>query len=558
MLKELQITNLALIEKLQISFDQGLSVLTGETGAGKSIILQSLNLLLGGKASPGWIRSGAEAATLEALFSFSPGRAGMAELLAEKGIRDDDGELLIKRIISDSGRSRFFINGSLATGKLVSDILENLLSVASQHDHQQLLVPRFHLDFIDAVGDLWKMRTRHIAAFEKWSSLKKQHDELLRRERDKEQRREFLRFQYKEIKEAGFTPGEEETLLQERDLLKSSDELRQLGQQSHHLLAEAVESNLTQVRKNLERMSVLDAGLEKTASGIADHCYQLEDFVVTLRNYTTAIPNDPFRLEIVTARIDLLQRLKRKYGQSIEEILAFAESAGRELEELEALEERQESLSRHLAEAGEELLALARSLSGERRRAAEALSGKIRQELVSLCFVQADFAIRFPEHANSMADLGRLGWDHPEFLFSANPGEPLKPLADIASGGELSRLMLALKCLFAHKDQVETVIFDEVDAGISGKAAEAVARKIKELSDHHQVICITHLPQIAACARDHFRVEKIVQDQRTRTMIQQLDQDDRTEEIARMLDGDSVTARTLDYVRELMARSRPQ
>lgn len=556
MLKELQITNLALIEKLQISFDQGLSVLTGETGAGKSIILQSLNLLLGGKTSPGWIRSGADAATLEALFSFSPGRAGMAELLAEKGIGDDGGELLIKRVISDSGKSRFFINGSLATGKLVSDILENLLSVASQHDHQQLLVPRFHLDFIDAVGDLWKMRTSHIAAFEKWSSLKKQHDELLRRERDKEQRREFLQFQYKEIEEAGFTPGEEETLFQERDLLKSSDELRQLGQQSHHLLSEAVESNLTQVRKNLERMSVLDAGLEQTASGIADHCYQLEDFVVTLRNYTAAIPNDPFRLEIVTARIDLLQRLKRKYGQSIEEILAFAESAGRELEELEALEERQESLSRRLTEAGEELLALARSLSGERRRAAETLSGKIRQELVSLCFVQADFAIRFPEHANSMADLGRLGWDHPEFLFSANPGEPLKPLADIASGGELSRLMLALKCLFAHKDQVETVIFDEVDAGISGKAAEAVARKIKELSQHHQVICITHLPQIAACARDHFRVEKTVQDQRTRTMIQQLDQDDRTEEIARMLDGDSVTARTLDYVRELMARSR--
>ncbi len=558
MLRELHITNLALVEKLQISFDNGLTVLTGETGAGKSIILQALYLLLGGKAAASWIRTGAEAATLEALFTFTPGCSRIEELLAEKGIDFADEELVIKRIISDSGKNRFFINGSIATGKLVSDVLENLLSVASQHDHQQLLIPRFHLDFIDAVGDLWPERTRHMAAYESWSTLKKEFDELLRKEKDKELRREFLAFQCREIAEAAFILGEDETLARERDLLKSSDELSQLGRESHYLLSEAVTGNLGQVRKNLERMAGLDASLAATASEMAGHYYQLEDFVIALRNYVAAIPQDTSRLEIVSGRIDLLRQLKRKYGASIEEICAFGENAGKELAELEDMEQRQGELSRRLAAAEQELLALAGKLSRERQRVAEELSAQIRTELVSLCFAHPGFAIRFPEHENDLAHLGKLGWDRPEFLFSANPGEPLKPLIDIASGGELSRLMLALKCLFANKDEVETVIFDEVDAGISGKAAEAVARKIKELAAHHQVICITHLPQIAACAKDHFRVEKTVHNERTRTMICQLSQEDRTNEIARMLDGDSVTGQTLAYVRELIARNREQ
>lgn len=557
MLRELKITNLALIEELNILFDDGLIVLTGETGAGKSIILQAIHLLNGGKAAATWVRSGADMAVVEALFEISSERSTLREEISEMGF-DADGDLIIKRVIHSKGKSRYYINNGLATAKVVGEVVENLLSVASQHDHQQLLVPRYHLDFIDAVGNLWPEREKMSALYDQWSGCRTRYRDLRRKETDKEQRRDFLGFQCKEIEEAAITVGEDESLALDRDRLKASGDLIRLGQQSYKLLAGSVTNALSEARKNLEKMAEFDQSLADLSEKVAGHGYELEDHTRELRSYLDTIPNDPSQLETIVERINVLQQLKRKYGGHLEEVLAYAEKSRKELSEIDALDERLNELAEELAGYEQEMLKQASSLAVGRRKMADQLVDKIHSELKSLCFEQAEFEINFngsDEH-HGIDTIGRLGWDKPEFMFSANPGEPVKPLAKVASGGELSRLMLSLKCLLARKDQVETVIFDEIDAGISGKTAEAVARKIKELAGHHQVLCITHLPQIASYADEHFLVVKNVVEQRTRTTISQLPQESRIDELARMLDGDSVTSQTLAYAQELIDRNK--
>lgn len=554
MLKELIITNLALIEKLHVSFAEGLTVLTGETGAGKSIILQAIHLLGGGKAAATWIRSGAETATVEALFELNPRQGIIQGKLAEMGC-EAEAELVVKRIISLKGSSRYFMNGCLATAKAVGEVMENLLSVASQHDHQQLLQPRSHLDCIDAVGGLWPQRLMVSQCYDAWLEARKSYQELVAKERDKEQRRDFLTFQAREIEEAAASPGEDAALVLERDRLRASDDLIGLGKKSWHLLAEAVNNPLSAVRKNLTQMAAFDQGLAGLAEEVAGNCFQLEDHVQTIRNYVQTLASDPARLDVVTARLDLLQRLKRKYGGELDAVLAFGREAKQELAEIEALDERLASLEKEVAQNEAALAEAAALLSKGRQAAAQELADKIRASLAALCFEQAIFEICFKgEQSEGLGSISRLGWDRPEFMFSANQGEEPKPLAKVASGGELSRLMLALKTILAQKDQVDTVIFDEIDAGISGKAAEAVARKIRELAGHHQVFCITHLPQIASLADEHFLVQKSVVDARTKTTIIPLALETREQELARMLDGDSVSEQTLAYVRTLMER----
>jgi len=554
MLKELIITNLALIEKLHVSFAEGLTVLTGETGAGKSIILQAIHLLGGGKAAATWIRSGAETATVEALFELNPQHGIIQEKLAEMGF-EPEAELVVKRVVSLKGASRYFMNGSLATAKAVGEVMENLLSVASQHDHQQLLQPRSHLDCIDAVGGLWPQRLIVSQCHDKWTAAKESYQELVDKERDKEQRRDFLTFQVQEIEEAALSPGEDAELVLERDRLRASDDLIGLGKKSWHLLAEAVNTPLSAVRKNLVQMAAFDPSLAGLAEEVAGNCFQMEDHVQAIRNYVETLASDPARLDVVTARLDLLQRLKRKYGGELDAVIAFGKEAKQELAEIEALDERLAALEKDMRQSEAALNEAAGLLSAARQAAALELAAKIRASLVALCFEQAVFEICFKGGQGSeLGSISRLGWDRPEFMFSANQGEEVKPLAKVASGGELSRLMLALKTLLAQKDQVDTVIFDEIDAGISGKAAEAVARKIRELAGHHQVFCITHLPQIASLADEHFLVQKSVVDARTQTSIIPLSPEKREHELARMLDGDSVSEQTLAYVRTLMER----
>ncbi|MEA3547174.1 MAG: DNA repair protein RecN [Thermodesulfobacteriota bacterium] len=556
MLRELKISNLALIEELHLDFSEGLIVLTGETGAGKSIVLQAIHLLSGGKASATWVRSGAEQAIIEALFEIGPSHSQLLNLLREKGF-DSDGEIIIKRILSAKGRSRFYLNGSLSTARLISELCENLLNVASQHDHQQLLVPGFQLDFLDSVAELKNRREQFTDLYDDWQVKKKKFEELRTQEMDKEQRRDFLNFQCQEISQAKLTPGEDLKLVEEKDRLKSSDELNRLGRKSYSLLQDAAGNNLSLLRKNMDQMAALDQSIADLSEDVAGYCYQLEDQLAGLRDYLDSIPNNPARLDEICARIDLLQQLKRKYGPHLDNVIRYGKKAKEELAELDALEHNLDRLATELAESEQQLLLKAAELSEQRKKHGREITKKIINELHFLALDQAVFEIFFHEPGkDKLARMTRKGIDRPEFLFSANPGEPPKPVAKVASGGELSRLMLALKCLLASKDQVESVIFDEIDAGISGKAAEAVAKKIKELAAHHQVLCITHLPQIASYAEEHFLVAKSVHDQRTRSTISRLQPDEQVHELGRMLDGDSVTEKTLAYAGELLRRHR--
>jgi len=566
MLKELWINNLALIEELRLAPGPGLAVFTGETGAGKSIILQAIHLLAGGRASADWVRNGAEQATVEALFEFdSSGHGELLKMLTAAGIGPDleageetgdraGAELIVKRIISTKGKSRFYLNGSMATAAIAGGIVEHLLSVASQHDHQQLLQARYHLECIDAAGGLLEQRRRFAALYDRWQATRARLAELRGQERDKEQRRDFLTFQCREIADIAPEPGEDERLVNERDRLKAADSLIDLGRGSYAALIEKINPPLTKVRKNLEEMAAQDDGVAKLAEEVAGASFILEEAQLEISRYLDNLASDPARLDQVTARIDLLQRLKRKYGPTLEDVLRFAEEAGRELENLENLDAALAELEQAAAEQEEEVGTAAAALSAARGLVAEDFARRVGAELGSLALEQARFAVDLP--AGEMSCLTRLGWDRPEFVFSANPGEPLKPVAKVASGGELSRLMLALKCILARQDRVESVIFDEVDAGISGKTAESVARKIRELAGHHQVLCITHLPQIAAGADDHYVVGKRPRGERTITEVTQLTAEQRPAELARMLSGDAVTQKTMAYATELLGRSR--
>jgi len=565
MLRELKINNLALIESLHLVFNAGntdtsssLAVLTGETGAGKSIILQALNLLSGCKASNTWIRSGAESASVEAFFDINPDRKDLLDALKDKGFEVED-SLILKRLITRQGRSRYFVNDSMATAAFVAFICENLFSVASQHEHQVLLNPRNHLDFIDSIGDLWEMREEFGALFSLWTDLKNQQLKLQQQEQMREQRRDLLMFQLKEIQDSAISEGEDAELAAEKKVLKSSDMLMELGQISYDILSDTIYTNLGQVRKNLEQMAHFDQAAAEIAERIANSSYELDDLTRQLNQYLNSIPSDPLRLDEIEARIDLLQKLKRKYGGSqaeLAEVIRYAEKAEQELGELDSMEQKLADTGEKLAALEKELSTKAELLSEVRIKTALQLEEAISRELSTLSFSTAEFKAAFEFSEKSLEDLSSSGWDRVEFMFSANRGEPVKPMAKIASGGELSRLLLGLKCILARRDQVETVIFDEVDAGIGGQAAEDIAKKIKQLSEHHQVLCITHLPQIASKADEHFRVHKSLQNNRTVTEITLLDDNSRIHELARMLAGESVTDETIAFVKGLLKKEK--
>ncbi len=560
MLCELKVENLALIESLQLNFDShdsasGLVVMTGETGAGKSIMLRAIHLLTGARTSADWIRAGAEGCTVEALFEIRPEHTALLEILQAADLGDDTA-VVIKRVLQSNGRSRIYVNGSLATAKLVTDLTDNLLNIASQHDHQQLLQPALHLDFLDSLGELWEDRRELGQVYALWQQKNEELEDLRGQEKDKEKRKDLLRFQVEEIRDAALEEGEDETLTAEKKRLKGMDLLIKLSHESYNFLSASLIEGLVEVRKNMEQAAALDPAAGKLAEELTGYSYQVEDLVVELRRYCDSLENDPVRLEQVVGRIDRIRQLKRKYGDSISSILGFAEDGDRELAVLGNLEIRMDALEKEVAELVENLRTRAMSLSGKRRQAARDLEAAMGRELASLAFNQAVFHVHWQEDEQNISHIRSHGWDRVEFFFSANPGEPARSLAKVASGGELSRLMLALKCLLASRDMVETVIFDEVDAGIGGEAAEAVARKIQELAGHHQVFCITHLPQIAARGTDHFLVRKSVRNGRTQSSFSLLSEEERVGELARMLAGDSVSTKTHAWAKELLEKGK--
>lgn len=555
MLLELRIENMALVDQLQLDLTEstiGLVVFTGETGAGKSIILQAIHLLAGGRGASSWIRSDCDKAVVEALFSIRDDQAEILALLRDNGIDNVD-ECIIRRVFYRNGRSKFYVNDRLVTAGLVGELTENLVNIASQHDHQQLLVARRHLDFLDSYGELWELREDFAVHFAAWQGAARQLAELQRKEADKEQRRDFLGYQLAEIETAGLVPDEDEQLVEERNRLKSSSALAELAGNSLQLLRSSMLEHLPDIRRNMDQASALDPRAKELAERISSACYEAEDLELALRDYLEDIPNDSSRLAVISERLAQVKQLQRKYGPSLEDVIEHGRRAAGELGLLDSMEKEIARLQKDVAEKKSIVSTRAGELSAQRKKTGQRLGRAMQQELGDLSFPQAVFEVSMATDSGAVVDkIQATGLDNVEFLFSANPGEGVKPLARIASGGELSRLMLAMKCLLARRDKVETVIFDEIDAGIGGKAAEAVARKIRELSAHHQVFCITHLPQIAARADEHFMVAKHVTGGRTVSTLARLDVEERVMELARMLGGENLTHQTIAYARELV------
>lgn len=548
---------MALIESLNLSFDHiekdRLVVMTGETGAGKSIMLRAIHLLSGRRASPDWIRNGADACVVEALFEVRSDHQNIMGKL-ERGGFGSETMLIIKRILSHTGRSRYYVNGALATAKIVSDLARELLSIASQHDHQQLLQPNLHIDYVDTLGDHWDLRHGLSHIHKNWMDVAEKIEDLKKQEQEKEQRQDFLKFQVEEINKAELEVGEDLLLAAEKKRLKNGQTLMKISQDSVKLLSGHLIDGLAQLRQNVVQLATLDPQVTKLSEELSGYTFLAEDYANELRSYRDSLASDPYRQDQIAERLDLLQQLKRKYGVSIEDILSHAEQGEIELRQLDNMDKELESLEKDFLLLGQEMCGKASQLSALRRATSKKLEKAMGEELSSLAFDGARFIVVFKDIEMTAENVGSTGCDKLEFSFSANPGEPPKPLAKVASGGELSRLMLAMKCLLAQKDMVDTVIFDEVDAGIGGEAAEAVARKIQELSSHHQVFCITHLPQIASRGNQHFQVSKSVENKRTQSAVVRLSAELRVKELVRMLAGDSATEQTQAWAEELLMK----
>jgi DNA repair protein RecN (Recombination protein N) len=565
MLKELSIRNFAIIDDLHIDFSDGLTILSGETGAGKSIILNAVNLLLGSRASAELVRTGAKSAELEALFQISS-TSSVAQIMSANGYDPGEG-LLIRRLISRSDSNRVYVNGRLATIGLLTAITENLASISGQHVHQGLLKEDQHLLILDQFGSLTAQRRKVTDGYHQILPLIDKLNRLNSTRQRQAEHRELLAFQKNEITAAGLAPGEDAELEQERLRLKNAEALYQTVHSSIEELYGAsgsVIERLSEVKKNLETAGQIDSQLKTKAETLASASFQIEDLTDELRSHLNLIQMDDQRLEAVEERLDVLNKLKRKYGGSLEAVSSQLETIETELSEVENIGKQIEKIEEQLIKLHDQLARRALKLSQKRNEAAKDLARKVVEELGSLKMSQTEFkAVLYPLAADEKTNpyltaknycMTESGIDRASFMIAPNPGEELKPLASIASGGELSRVVLALKAILAESDAVETIVFDEVDAGIGGGTAEVVGRKLSDLARHHQIICITHLPQIAKFGEHHFSISKHVDDGRTKTAIQPLSREDRTKEIARMLGGEKITQTTLDHARELMEK----
>ncbi len=562
MLQEIRITNFAIIENLAIEFHAGLNVLTGETGAGKSIIIDALNLILGGRADTDTIRSGASTATVEACLTLNDPKT--LAMIADLGIEVENGQVIIKRIISNSDKNRTYLNNSNLTVAALSKIGDRLIDIHGQHDHQSLLHPETHVDLLDHHGTLLAERdafAEHYAAYQKKIQTLRQ---MQTHQGERLQRQDLLNFQIGEIDKAGLSVGEDDELKNEKNKLNHAEKLHQSVQNALDLLVDAEGSALEllgRVDRELQGLPEIDPALKTQAQRGQTAYLEAQELAEELRGYQKTIEFKPARLEEIEDRLAEINGLKRKYGNDIATILEYRESIGSELGALSMGEESMDALKAEIQTQQKELAGLAVELAKQREQVADKLKKDAEKELRDLSMKHVQFGVRFlyePDaegfttyknkktrtHANGIGEI--------EFLFSPNPGEDLRPLAKIASGGEISRVMLALKSILNEQDPVPVMVFDEVDSGISGGVAEKVGAKLKKISKQKQIFSITHLPQIAGMADSHYRVHKTVSGKRTRSTIIELDYEHRVEEIARMSGGAKITETTLKHAREMI------
>lgn len=550
MLIELRIENFAVIERLAVRLDPGLNVLTGETGAGKSIIVGALSLLLGERASSDTVRAGAERAVVEGVFDVED-RADILSILRDQGLDTEDGLLILRREVAAEGRNRAWVNGAASTAGLVGELGSRLADLHGQHEHQALLRNAEQRSILDAfagqAGRADEMRAGH----EELAEVRGELEALESRRREIGQRADFLRFQLNEIDEAEIEPGEEESLEAESRRLEHAEDLAQLSEKLNQALYEgetSVAEVLGALRRDLAELVRIDSSQEDATELLETAYYNVEELGRRMAGYASQVEHDPNRLNEIQQRQDRLYRLKNKYGPELEDVLETARQAREELESLESADFERKALEKRQAAAEAEVRELAGRLTRGRRKAGKALADRVMEILPE---VGLDGG-RFEVVLDPLDEPGPHGAERVEFLVAVNVGFDLRALKDVASGGELSRVMLALKTILARVDQVPTLVFDEIDAGIGGRIAVKVGAKLKEVAAHHQVFAITHLPQIASRADHHLLVEKGEADGMTRTALEELDGDERVRELARMLGGDPESETSLDHARELL------
>ena len=560
-LAQLTISDFAIINYLEIILTPGLNILTGETGAGKSIIINAVNLILGGRASADLIRSGSNEARVEALFSL-PEHPALRELASQFDL-PFDGELLIKRTISREGRNRIMINGSTTTLQMLSRLGAMLISISGQHEHQTLLRPDNHLSLLDDFGGLSNERLRVTASFDQYQALREDLHRQEREIRESEERQDLRRFQMKEIEAAAIRQGEDDLLEEEKKRLRYGKQLMETITESYQRLYEKKDSVLSEISsciKGVAKGAEADQRLGPIRDTLASSKVELEEAALELRDLRKTVTIDPLRLQEVEERIQLLNRLKRKYGPSLDDVMALKDKLSTMMEDLHEKKAARDRIGVKLKDMEEDILSKAGRLSKKRQRAGKELETLVEKEMELLDMGGTRFEARFQPNPlgqaddveNRMEGMRPDGYDVVEFMISPNVGEELKPLSRIASGGELSRIMLAMKTILARTASVETLVFDEVDSGIGGATAEVVGEKLQSLADYHQLLCITHLPQIAIKGQTHFLVEKRVKDNRTQTFISEVGSEERVKEIARLLGGKRVTEQAIAHAREML------
>jgi DNA repair protein RecN (Recombination protein N) len=542
MLRFLSINNLAVIEHAEIEFAPGFNVMTGETGAGKSMLVEAIGLLLGGRASADIVRTGADQTQVQAV------------------VEDHDGRnILIRREVTSQGRSRAFLDGALVTASALRDATAPLVELHGQHEHQALLDPATHIDYLDDYADLEGARRPVAEAFFALQALQKQIAASELDERERAARIELIGFQVAELDRAAPRAGEDTELEAERRVLANADRIQRLCMEAYALLYEsdqAALSSLAQVWRRVGELAEIDAAFRPHLDARETCKSELEELARVLRSYSDRVDASPARLQQTDDRLAVLERMKRKYGPRLDDVVSRHGVLRAELDLLTSAGERGEALQQAATEARERFLMAAAALSSDRRTAARRFARDLESVLAELAMERARFDVRFSDDSGNPAAWTARGTDGAEFFLSANPGEDLRALARIASGGELSRIMLAFKALVAARTPGATMIFDEVDAGIGGRVADVVGRRLRRLAEGFQVLCITHLPQLAAYATTHFQIEKRLIGGRTVTSVSRLSDSERIEELARMIAGASVSDRARASASELLDRGR--
>lgn len=556
MLEQLSIKNYALIEDLHVNFDEGFNVLTGETGAGKSIIVGALGLILGERASTNIIRKGAEACSIRATFDVAKNRQ-LLHLLKQQGISLDDSTLLLCREVSAAGKNRCLVNDQVITLGMLESIGNCLVDLHGQHEHQSLLQAKEQLNILDDFGSLMEQRKEVGEAYTGLRQLELELEELNHHEQERDHFLDLYTFQAKEIKDAHLEPGEEKTLFQDINLLANAEKIAHLVNDAYQWLYDeegSTLSKLEKIKQNLLSLQTIDQNLKATSAMVNESIVNLEEVNSTLREYKDKIIFDPVKLDGLIERKEQINRLKSKYGATIEDILAYQDKITKEIEKLSTAEESKSGLSKAIEQARSKAMEKAKKLSLARQKTAAKLEQESSQELKDLGLPKIKFKISLvlEQDNQGVPQLTTSGLERAEFLISPNVGEDLQPLAKIASGGEMSRIMLGLKSVLAHTDKIPTLIFDEIDTGIGGSMAEIVGKKIKALAGRHQVVCITHWPQIAGFAINHLHVSKEVVQDRTYTRIKILKTEERVKELARMMGGATLTDISIKHAKELL------